>query len=258
MYRVVLEYGCTPGWVCVRDICGHDEEAVVGTDSEAAIALLDGLLVDVPGAALAPGAAAELTVADRDRVLAAVFEATLGRRVESTVRCVQCEEPFDLDFLLSDLIASLHAPAPADVVREPNGVFRLPDGRRFVLPRGVDERAVAAEPAEQAERSMLRRCMIEGSAGDDPDAVTNAMRAVAPLVDLEVDARCPECGRNQSVHFELQQYFLSRLLAERRQRALEIHRLAVAYGWSWREIAELPRARRRLHVELIERELPVR
>jgi len=257
MQRVALEYGSTSGWACLRGICGQDEESVESTDSEGAIALLDRLLVDAPGAALGPGHAAELTIPDRDRLLAAVFPSIVGSRVESTLRCLHCEQAFDLDFKLSELLASLAEPNIPDVTREGNGTFRLRDGRRFRLPCGTDERAVASEPAQRAEMALLSRCMIEGSAGDDPSSVIVAMRAVGPTLDLDVAANCPECARAQQVRFDLQHYLLTRLCDERRVRALEVHRIARTYHWSAREILELSRARRRMHFELIERESPV-
>jgi hypothetical protein len=258
MLKIALEYGTTPGWVYLRETRGHDEESIDETDSQAAIALVDRLLVALPGAVLGPGQAVELAVPDRDRLLAAVCQALFGPRIESTVRCQSCDKSFDLDFVLADLVASLSEPAGAGVVREPQGVFRMADGRRFLLPRGLDERAVAGESPEKAERSLLGRCLIEGSADSDPGAVAEAMRRAGPLLHLEIEAHCPECATTQQVQFDLQHYLLARLRDERRARALEIHRIALAYRWSLAEILDLPRQRRRLHVELIERDTLVR
>ncbi|WP_437779031.1 hypothetical protein [Sorangium sp. So ce1097] len=256
MQKIALQYGSAPGWVKLRELCGHDEESIQATDSETAVSLVDRLLVDSPGAAATAGGAASLTIPDRDRLLAAIYMANLGRRIESTVRCQYCGQPFDLDFSLEDLIASASEPTATAVTREPDGVYRMPDGRRFRLPCGEDERAVAG--ARRPELELLGRCVLEGSAADDPDALDEAMRAVGPVLDLDVDARCPECVKGQPVWFDLQHYLLSRLLDERRQRGIEIHRLARAYGWSLREILDLPRSRRRLLVELIERDTAAR
>jgi hypothetical protein len=250
-----LEHGSEPGWACLRELTGEDEESVGATDSDAAIALLDRLLVDVPGASMRPGDAVELTIPDRDRLLAAVQLADLGTRIESTVRCVGCAQPFEIDFQLDALMESVRREAPQGVaVRETGGAFRLPDGRRFRLPRGSDERAVGSLPPEGAEQALVARCMIEGSAGDDPRAIVEAMRAVGPLLDVDVGASCAECGHAQTVRFDLQHYLLSELIDQRRQRAFEIHQIAMAYRWSLHEILSLARARRRIHADLIDRE----
>jgi hypothetical protein len=253
---VFLEHGSAPGWAWLRSLTGDDEERVDDTGSESAIHLIDRLLVEAPDAAAVPGGAADLAVPDRDRLMAALHRAEFGSRIEATLRCTDCDRPFDLDFSLADLEGSLPAaPDEPQAEREAGGVYRMPDGRRFRLPRGSDERAAAAAPPGTAERELIRRCMIEGSAGDDVAGLSDAMRAVGPVLDLDVGAACPECGAEQTVRFDLQHYLLRRILNESRQRAREIHRIAWAYGWSLDEILRLSRSRRRTYVELIEREM---
>src|SRR5712691_11068684 len=111
---------------------GEDEESVGATDSEAAIALLDRLLVAHAGAVVGPGRASDLTIADRDRLLADAQLAELGVRIDSTVRCASCAKPFDIDFDLAALIETMRREAPAGTaVRESGGVYRLAGGCRF-------------------------------------------------------------------------------------------------------------------------------
>ena len=255
MRKVAVQHGSQPGWAFLREMRGEDEESVASTDSEAAIALLDRLLLAQPGAAVAPGHACELTIADRDQLLADAQLAELGGRIDSTVQCGTCGKPFDIDFDLAALITSLRPDQPAGAAaRESGGVYRLGDGRRFRLPRGEDERAVAGLPLADAERALLQRCLVEGELGGDASAVSEAMRAVGPLLDVEVGATCAECGHEQSVRFDLQHYLLSEILDQRTQRTREVHQIASVYRWSLAEILSLPRARRKLHVSLIERD----
>ena len=255
MHKIALESGSEPEWACLRELRGDDEEAVGAPESDAAIDLLDRLLVDQPGTTIGPGRAADLVLPDRDRLLAAIQVREFGPRVDSTVRCTGCEKPFDIDFDLTAFVASVtRAPPPVPVEREGSGMYRLADGRRFRLPRGTDERAVVGLPPAEAERVLLDRCMVEGASGDDPAALVEGMRAAGPMLDVDVGATCPECGHEQSIRFDQQHYLLSQLINQREQRALEIHQIAMAYRWSLAEILSLPRARRRLHAELIERE----
>jgi hypothetical protein len=137
-------------------------------------------------------------------------------------------------------------------------VYRLVNGRRFRLPCGEDELAIASLNSAEAPRALLQRCLLEGDATTDVDGVSEAMEAVGPLLDVEMATTCAECGESQSVRFDLQHYFLSEIVAERAQRAREVHQIAMAYRWSLAEILSLPRARRRLHVALIEREQGLR
>lgn len=258
MWRLTLEYGSGPGWVSLREIRGGDEEIVEAADSANAVALLDRLLVAEAGAALGPGQARELAVPDRDRLLAALYVRSFGMRVESTVRCGACDQRFDLDFTLEDVLDSMREHTAERGSRDEAGWFRLGNGGRFRLPSGVDEHAVLQVPAADRETMLLRRCLVEGSPDTDLEALADAMREAAPLLDLLVEACCPECSRVQAVRFDLQHYLLARILDERRLRAWEFHRLARAYGWSRSEILDLSRSQRRLHVELIERDAALR
>lgn len=241
----------------LREIRGYDEDSVRGTDIMTAIRLIDRLLVDGPGTDVGPGSAAKLTAADRDRLLAAIYMRTYGPHIESTVRCDHCGDPFDLDFSLQELLGDLRDTAKTSVVEMgPDGVFKLPDGCRFRLPTGEDEYAVGHLPPAKAESELLARCVVEGDPTVEPEVVQAAMEEVGPVLDLDLDARCPECGEVQSVHFDIQFYLLSALKSERKQLAQEVHRLATAYGWSLPDILGLARSRRRTYVALIEAEAP--
>lgn len=247
-----------PSPVRLRELTGFDEQSISGVDTATAINLLDRLLVRAPGSSAEEFNAAKLTASQRDRLLAAVYERNFGPRIESTLRCTLCGELFDLTFSLENLLAALSASASssfADV--RPDGTFSFPNGVRFRLPTGEDEMAVAGLSPEDAERELLERCVIEPENIVDLEAVQQAMEEVAPILDLDLDAQCPECGGKQSVHFDVQFYLLRALEQERKQMAREVHRLAIAYGWSLNEILGLFRSQRRAFVELIEADLSV-
>lgn len=246
-----------PSRVRLRELNGFDEQSVRGVDTATAISLLDRLLVDAPGSPAEELKAASLTAAERDQLLAAVYERTFGPRIESTIRCQLCDELFDLTFTLQNLLATFTAAASSSSAAgvQPDGTFRLPNGLRFRLPTGADEMAVAGLSPADAERELLDRCVIERKSGVDFAGVQEAMEEVAPVLDLDLDAQCPECGGKQSVHFDVQFYLLRALEQERKQIAREVHRLAIAYGWSLNEILGLFRSQRRAFVELIEADL---
>lgn len=250
----VTLYGFPGGaWVGLRELCGHDQESVDGTGTIAAIRLLDRLLVAAPGARGATVEAASLPASDRDRLLAAVYVRTYGPRIESTVDCACCGQPFDIDFSLPDLLDSLWEEARASPVeRGPEGTYKLPDGRCFRLPTGEDEVAVWHLPPQEAGRELMARCTLVGDPASDAEDIQAAMGQVAPVLNLDMDARCPECGESQSVHFDLQSYLLAALASERGQLARQVHLLASAYGWSPEEILGLPRSRRHAYAALIE------
>lgn len=251
-HYVSLHY--TPGaiWAALRELTGRDEQGVSGTHTAAAIALLDSLLVEQLDADLAPGAAATLPAADRDRLLAAIYRQTYGARIESDIRCAECDTRFDMSFELAALVESRSQEAAGGgATREPDGTFRQ-NGWRFRLPSGADELEAGRLPPEEQEAFLLNRCLLEGTAGSD--ALQAAMAAAAPVLDLDLSAPCPACEAVQPVHFDIQYYLLASLQREQPRLAREVHRLALAYGWSLPEILALPRTMRRHYVSLVEAE----
>ncbi|MEE8523594.1 MAG: hypothetical protein V3T72_06650 [Thermoanaerobaculia bacterium] len=263
MDQVRLQPGLPGGrWACLRGLCGHDEAAVDGTSDLAAAALLERLLVEAPGTTVSPATVWELTVCDRDRLLAAVYRRHFGDRIEGDLTCRGCGERFEATFSLAELLASLEADAGRSETGnghrvtgpDEDGVYRLADAGRFRLPTLGDQRRAAGLDPAAARRMLLERCVVEGdpsAAADDLDA---AMAAVGPVVDLDLDAACSECDEEQSVRFDIRSYLLAALAREKRWLIREVHYLATAYGWSLDEILGLPRDDRRAFVRLIEAE----
>jgi len=132
-----------------------------------------------------------LTIAEYDRLLAAVFEALYGDQVEARTQCAACSEPLDISLSLAALAA-----APPDVAIElagpdERGTFLLPDGRRIRAPTVGDvEHAVRS-----ADIAALRHaCVLEGDADADPELLDAALEAAAPALTRDVTATCPHCA----------------------------------------------------------------
>jgi hypothetical protein len=252
--RVELCYGTQRGCVWLRELRGYDEQKVNGTDTATVLALLEGLIEP----RLETGAKADrallLTAADRDRLLAHIYVLTYGPHVDSTAKCKCCGERFDLDFSLPALLSDLSEQPAGPYRLEADGTCQLEEGRRFRLPTGQDELAVGDYQGRIAGQALLQRCMVEGDLGEGTATVEEAMDQVAPLVSLDIDGVCPQCGHGQQFSFDIQSYLLSALLQERHRLYHEIHMLARGYGWGLTEILSLPRTQRRTFVALLENE----
>lgn len=251
MRRVALRYGTRAGWAYLRELRGDDEESIGGCETWSAIALLDRLLVAVAGAAVQPGEAIELCAADRDRLLATIYRDEVGARIAASPCCPACDTPFDIDFTLDDLVASVEA-STSEPGLEPGTIVV---GDAVVrIPTGIDE--LAASQAENPLATLTTRCAVRGELA--PEQLADALAAAAPLIDLELDVTCPTCRHTTAMAFNIQNYLLGALLGERTVRAREIHLLARSYGWSLSEIQSLPRARRRMFVDIVDREARLR
>jgi hypothetical protein len=243
---IPLRFAGERGIVRVRELTGRDEFSVLGTNTANAIDLLSGLI---------DTGAIDLVAADRDRILAAVYSRAFGDRIESTLTCNECSQPFDIDFSLSNVIASINeSDSTGEWVCLADGRFETANGFSFRLPTGRDELEAVGMTTQEVESMLLRRCTEGHEWPEGKGAFEELLEQVAPIIDLELVARCPECRHVQRIQFDIQSYLLGALVAERRRLLGDINCIAGAYSWSLDEILSLTRSDRRHLVELIENE----
>jgi hypothetical protein len=235
--------------VHVRGLSGQDELALAG--GPGAMRRLVGRLLEADGSNAAVDA---LTIAQRDRLLAALWRHTFGDVILATHRCAACGERFDLRFALSELVESLWArPCPDEVAElTADRRARLRSGGTVRAATGADEAAVAGLPAAEAAAALQARC-VEGEAPDE-ERLDDVLDWLNPVVDTELDAVCPECGRRQDIRFALEPYFLAALQGQKPQLMRDVHQLASTYGWGLDEILGLSRHERRTLVAYAEAE----
>jgi hypothetical protein len=261
MSRVCLQPGLPGGeWAYLRPLSGRDEATLDGVGSLAeAAALLDRLIVPGPGSSLGPGAAFRLPIGDVDRLLAQIYGTLFEDRVESVIQCDACGQGFELQFSLQELCdrvlradrSGILGPEPSDA----GFLYRLPEGVRFRLPTLLDHEAVTGHSPEQAREELLLRCVVEGAMTPAVGAaVEEAMARLWPVLRLDLDAVCAECGAPEAAHFDIASFLLKALGRERRWLHREVHLLASRYHWSPGDILELPREQRRTYVALIRAE----
>ncbi|ABK99437.1 hypothetical protein [Pelobacter propionicus] len=220
--------------MALREPSGRDELALNGVDTSSALQLIDRLLRGSPSRS-AVLTAAGICAADRDALLAALHRLCWGDRILSTLTCSDCGERFDLSFQLSTLQRELYA-SQGD----------LP---RWRLPLGEDELSCCENRSlEEGARVLAHAC---GASSGELEQAATALERAAPILDVDLNANCPECGHEQLAHFDLQSFLLQRLLAERESLLDEVHLLAEQYGWSLREILSLTRSARRSLVRRI-------
>lgn len=247
-----LKHHPGPGQIMLGDLAGRTEISVSGTGAFDAIRLLDSLLADHPASILGPGDASKMSVSDRDRAMALLHMSVFGRRIAGDGKCTECDGRYDFDFDLGDLVAAI---APGEnTVADEVGWIETEEGIRFRLPTGDDEMAAAGLDAEAASNVIALRCVAAGAASEDLHRISEAAQRIAPLVDLTLDATCPECGTVNQLAFAAERYFLSSILRERRRLLREIHLIALTYGWSYDAIVDLPRAHRRELISQIDRD----
>lgn len=229
----------SPCMLRLREPCGHDELALDGIDTRAAVGLLDRLVE--PAACVT-----DLSASDRDALLATLYRGLWGDRIVATRICDACDAPYDLSFTLSGLQRQIEDQREATRVTGPRAVLAA-DGWQLYLPDAAQEEEAAAQ-GMAAGASQLAR-MIAPDAGTV--ALDARLEAVAPLIDVDLDIACAECGHAATARFDIQSFALQRLLDEREEILAQVHALAGNYGWSLTEILGLARSLRRSFAERV-------
>jgi hypothetical protein len=236
-------YGGTAARFVLRPLSGADELSLAGTDVAAMLDLLARLATRSEGGALA---LSELSIAQTDRLLAALYQRLYGDNAECRVRCSGCAQGYEFNLNLAQIQHAQDADQPAHA--EPGGGWRLADGRRVRAPRYADLEAA------DSSQALLRRLLLSGDVEPAPERISEFLERAAPVLSLDLAAPCPHCGRAETVRFDLARYLAQRLVAERPFLLREAHLIASRYGWSHAEIMALLRDDRRAYARLIESE----
>ncbi len=85
--------------------------------------------------------------------------------------------------------------------------------------------------------------------------IEKQMEAVAPKVDLTLEAKCHECNRDFTIPFDLQGLFFNELRVNQELLYREVHYLAFHYHWGEEEIMRMPRWRRRAYIQVLADEI---
>jgi hypothetical protein len=240
-------------WARVRPLTGEVEQCIEPEDPCGFGRLLDALLVPTEGTTVRPGCALDLALTDHDRIAVALYCHIYGERVEARLRCRLCEKRFDVSFQLTAPAAPAGR-AHAGRVDGPDesGAFVLRNGIRFRLPTGRDRLAAQECAVGEAREVLLRRCVEGEISPEQSEVVEEAMQCVGPLISDMLTVSCPHCGRQQDdVQFSIQRFLLDGLAFERRFLFAEVHQLARAYRWSYRDILTMPTRERRAYVGMI-------
>src|SRR4030095_7794869 len=211
--------------VFLRELNGYDELMLNGSGSLTAIELLNNVMCQPidkkPGASIR---AESIAIADRDFLLSRIYKYTYGSRIQCTVDCKGCNKPFDLDFLLDDLLGQVRKPVSLQIDNQ--GYFITDEELQFRLPNGEDELATWGLGADEAEAVMLQRCMIGSTGNEIKNKVQEKMEELAPVMLIDINANCPECGHKQDLRFDMQSFLLARRKNEMRLVAAEVHSIA--------------------------------
>jgi len=226
----------------LKRIDGRDEAALAPGRPAMATHLLARLLATRDGGAVDVAA---LPVAVHDRLLAILYCEEIGPKVTARATCEACAKPLEFSFAIADLAAAQDEAAQKIGLPEADGRWPGP-GARVRPPILAD--------GEGSAEALLARIADRPLAPGDVAPLAAFLEEASPLMSLDIDTACPECGASQAVWFDLARFLVQALAGERPFLIRETHLIAARYGWGHDEIMKLPRADRRAYAALIESE----
>jgi hypothetical protein len=182
-----------------------------------------------------------------------------GQRFTACVPCSGCGERMQIEFDAERVLEHRRAELPSHVT------LHLPDELVIVArPPSVGDLEVASTAAdvEAAQRVILRRCIQSARRGPQPidagelpartlEALGTRLENADPDAHIELEARCPGCGRVTQHAFDIVTFLWAEIEGEAVRLLHEVHRLARGYGWREADVLAMSPLRRRAYMEMM-------
>jgi len=254
--------GCIERQARFRPLSGRIEQALIefgmGLDRPGYVTAVLGSALDSIGNQPAnAGSVADLCVADRQYLMLRLAAMLDGEQMWLKVGCGHCDAPFDVDIRRCDL------PVKEAGQGFPLMTLRVKEWTIDVrVPTGADQELIGEQTEEEAMKTLLQSCIrsvngeppgkefINNLSEPDIEAIDEVLDEASPAVCNQLLVTCPECGREQLG--ELDHYAMDGM--NRYFFFDEVHTLASHYHWSEEAILDLPQARRRLYLGMINRQ----
>lgn len=188
---------------------------------------------------------ADLPLAERDRRLLALREATFGRQFAAVAGCPECGERTEVTLDTADLAPLLVAPGTADVEI----------GNLTVTLRPLTSRDLAAAAGlAGAEVAGFLRNRLTGRPADLPE---DTARQIDALIEereakgeLSCRLTCADCGADWTEHFDVAAHLWAEVEAAAHRLLCEVAEIAAAFGWSEADIMAMSEARRAAYLDI--------
>ena len=201
-------------------------------------------------------AVAGLCVADRQYLMIRLAAMLNGENMWLKVNCGYCKEAFDIQVQRCDLpVKEAGSGFPNASITLENDVLQLR------VPNGLDQHEISNLSDEEAMLALLGRCIsqvngrappklyIENLSESQINLIDEALDDIAPAVCEQLLVSCPECNKEQ--HAVLDHYTIGN--TNKYLFYDEVHTIASHYHWSEASILAMPREKRRLYIDIINR-----
>jgi Zn ribbon nucleic-acid-binding protein len=204
-------------------------------------------------------ALSKLSIGHRDALLLTLREKTFGQLLIGIATCPACAEQLDITMKVSDILIEKNIEPNRELTTTIDNYevkFRLPDSTDIAF---LDEHIdMAAARQEIYEHCILSICDTsdskEISINDLPVEVMNEISDRIAKADTQADIliglSCPSCNKKWQMGFDIVSFFWSEINTWAYRILYEVRILAMAYGWSERDILAMSSWRRQIYLEM--------
>lgn len=228
-----------------------------GLDREPGARALALLAAAVPGTD--PAELAAWPLGRRDVALLRWRSELFGPELDALMQCPGCGEDVELSFSAESLADGIPAEG---ATAAPGTAPKVRRGRYVLTLRAVTSNDLMELASPDPEAELVRRCITSVSAEGVPvepaalppdvlESLGDELAAADPAASTELAVECPGCGRAWLAPFHIATYLWAELHHWAGRMLLDIHALALAYGWSEADILALPPRRRQAYLELV-------
>ncbi|MEM6353490.1 MAG: phage baseplate protein [Cyanobacteria bacterium P01_D01_bin.14] len=200
----------------------------------------------------------QLSIGRRDALLLTLREWLFGTQLASVATCPNCGERLEFTFAVADVQVP-HTPLiPAE------SILQVDDYTvRFRLPNSLDlEAAASCQNPAALQQQLLQRCLLAASRQETdcelatlPETVRAAIAARMaqddPQADVQIALTCPACHHQWQATFDIVHFLWNELHAWAQRTLIDVHRLALAYGWREADILAMSPQRRQFYLGMV-------
>jgi hypothetical protein len=228
------------------------ERSAGNPPAQAILALLLAACPEIPAERLP-----QLTIGERDALLLTQREWMFGPELAASVTCPQCSERLEFSLTVNDLraipvLSDAHEFGQSTTVSAEIEGYQI----EFHPPTIADTQHAASL------EKLLDQCVLTASKGGEsktaselPPAVieglSHQMAAADPQADTQLALTCPACGHDWLAPFDIAIFLWEEIQTWAQRTLLEIHQLAITYGWQEADILALTPARRQIYLSMI-------
>lgn len=203
---------------------------------------------------------AKLSIGHRDALLLTLRENTFGQSLNGIATCPKCGEQLELTMKVADILVDKKIGPNRElttIIDRYEVKFRLPDSTDIAfLDEPID---MAAARQEIYDRCILSICdtseskeiTTDGLPVEVMNEISDRIAKVDPQADILIDLSCPSCSKEWQVGFDIVSFFWSEINTWAYRILYEVRNLAMAYGWSERNILGMSPGRRQIYLEMI-------